>query len=82
MFKSLASVHEDPFQVSVAPVVGGLPPQIKPAGTVPNPINSRLAVLTSLTSVQLEPLYCSTLATLVVVYPVAIIAASVEVPND
>ena len=39
------------------------------AVVVPPPDNDSLAVLTSAISVQDVPLYCSTLLTLVVVYP-------------
>ena len=62
-FKSFTSVQLVPFQLSVAPVTGGLyPPNAKAAVCIPTPPREPLPVFKSLTSVQLDPFQLSVTA--------------------
>jgi hypothetical protein len=61
VFKSFTSVQELPSHSSVSVLFEpGDPPKIKPSVTVPQAPPNSLCVLTLFTSVQVEPLYCST----------------------
>ena len=66
---SFTSVHVEPFQDSVSPTVGDLPPNAKADVFVPAPAKFLIAVFKSPTSVQLLPFQVSLTASLVDVYP-------------